>query len=104
VVLARSNDPAASAAGERVTAALEAGGIDAMYDDREDAGAGVKFKDAELVGFPTQVTIGKHVAEGKAEVKSRKTGSVDLVALDDVPRRVKEMLDAVPPGRHLGKA
>jgi prolyl-tRNA synthetase len=104
VVLARSNDAAAAAAGERVTQAVEASGIDTVYDDREDAGAGVKFKDAELVGYPVQVTIGKHVAEGKAEVKSRKTGAVELVPLDDVPRAVQALLDAVPPGRHLGRS
>jgi prolyl-tRNA synthetase len=104
LVLARSNDEAAAAAGDRLYAALGAAGLETVYDDRADAGAGVKFKDAELVGYPIQVTLGKFVAEGKAEVKVRRTGAVELVPLDDVPARAKALLDALPSGRHLGRA
>jgi prolyl-tRNA synthetase len=104
MVLARSNDEAAAAVGERLYAALGTAGLEVAYDDRPDAGAGVKFKDAELVGYPVQVTIGKHVAEGKVEVKVRRTGALELVAFDDVPARVRALLDALPSGRHLGRA
>jgi prolyl-tRNA synthetase len=104
VVLARSNDEAATAAGDRVHDALVAAGLETVYDDRPDAGAGVKFKDAELVGYPVQVTIGKHVAEGKAEVKLRRTGAMELVPLDDVPARARALLASLPSGRHLGRA
>ena len=102
IVLARSNDEAAAAAGERLYQDLIAGGVDVAYDDRADQGAGVKFKDAELVGYPVQVTLGKHVVDGKAEVKSRKTGIVDLVALGDVVAHAKALLAAWPKGRPLG--
>jgi prolyl-tRNA synthetase len=104
LVLARSNDEAAAAAGDRLYAALSAAGLDVVYDDRADQGAGVKFKDAELVGYPVQVTLGKHVVDGKAEVKSRRTGVVDLVALDGVVAHAKALLDAWPKGRHVGKS
>ena len=104
IVLARSNDPQASAAGETLHQAFEAAHVDVVLDDRPDAGAGVKFKDAELVGYPVQVTLGKFVAEGKAEVKLRKTGVVELVALDAVVAHTKELLASLPAGRHLGKA
>jgi prolyl-tRNA synthetase len=104
VVLARSNDPAAAEAGTRVHEALGAAGVEAVLDNREDQSAGVKFKDAELVGYPVQVTIGKHVVEGKAEVKARRTGAVELVPLADVPARVRALLDAMPAGRHLGRS
>ena len=104
IVLARSNDPQATAAGDTLYRALSDAGIDTVYDDRPDAGAGVKFKDAELVGYPLQVTLGKFVVEGKAEVKLRKTGAVELVPLPDVVARAKALLAALPAGRHLGKA
>jgi prolyl-tRNA synthetase len=104
VVLARSNDPAAAEAGSRVHDALVAAGVETVLDDREDQSAGVKFKDAELSGYPVQVTIGKHVVEGKAEVKPRRTGAVELVPLADVPARVRALLDAMPSGRHLGRS
>ncbi len=104
VVLARSNDPMASEAATKIHDALEAAGIDTVLDDREDASAGVKFKDAELVGYPVQVTIGKHVVDGKAEVKLRRTGVLELLALADVPARVRSLLDSLPQGRHVGKA
>ncbi len=104
VVLARNNDPAAAAAADRAYRALWDLGVETALDDREEAGAGVKFKDAELIGYPVQVTMGKHVAAGQAEVKLRRTGAVELVALDAVPARVKAILDAIPLGRALGKA
>ncbi len=104
VVLAKSDDPAAKTAADAVEAALSARGIDVAVDDRKDASAGVKFKDAELVGYPVQVTLGKHVVDGKAEVKSRRTGVVDLVPLSDVPERVATLLASLERGRAVGHA
>ena len=104
IVLARSNDPLAADAATKIYDGLEAAGIDTVLDDREDASAGVKFKDAELVGYPVQVTIGKHVVDGKAEVKLRRTGAMELVALGDVVTRARALLDTLPKGRHLGTA
>jgi len=104
IVVARSNDAVATAAATTLHDAFEAAGIDTVLDDREDASAGVKFKDAELVGYPVQVTIGKHVVDGKAEVKARKTGAMELVALSDVLAHVRALIAGLPAGRHLGKA
>lgn len=104
VVLAKSDDPAAGAAAEAIETALSSRGIDVAVDDRKDASAGVKFKDAELVGYPVQVTLGKFVAEGKAEVKSRKTGAVDLVPLAEVADRAAALLASIPEGRALGRS
>jgi prolyl-tRNA synthetase len=104
IVLARSNDAAASTAAKLVYDALWAAGVDSVLDDREDQSAGVKFKDAELVGYPVRVTIGKHVADGKVEVTVRRTGGTELVAIADAAARVKSLIDAMPTGRHLGKA
>ncbi|NBS50105.1 MAG: hypothetical protein EBS97_05790, partial [Verrucomicrobia bacterium] len=67
-------DPAVQSATDAVIASLEKAGIDYLWDDRDER-PGVKFKDADLLGFPWRVTIGaKSVAKGGVEVKCRKTG------------------------------
>lgn len=62
---------------------LEADGISVMLDDRRDASAGVKFKDAELIGNPIIVVVGKALADGKIEVRQRATGDKSEVALSN---------------------
>ncbi|WP_370614697.1 proline--tRNA ligase [Mumia sp. Pv 4-285] len=63
---------------------LEAAGVEVLYDDRPKVSPGVKFKDAELIGVPTIVVVGRGLAEGVVEVKDRKTGVRENVPLDDV--------------------
>jgi prolyl-tRNA synthetase len=63
-------DAALLAAGEKVAAELDAAGIDVLLDDRDER-AGVKFKDADLVGIPYRINIGKKLAEGKVELVNR---------------------------------
>ena len=58
---------------EKIAAELEAAGYDVLLDDRDER-PGVKFKDADLVGIPYRVNIGKKLAEGKVEVVERATG------------------------------
>ena len=58
-----------------------------ILDDRK-ASVGVKFKDAELVGVPTIVVAGKRFAEGYVEVKDRRSGEREDVALADLPARL----------------
>jgi prolyl-tRNA synthetase len=70
---------AATALAER----LEAAGRTVLLDDR-DASAGAKFADADLIGVPTIVVVGKGLAEGNVEVKDRKSGERRAVALDAV--------------------
>ena len=65
-----SATPALLAAGEKVAADLDAAGIDVLLDDRDER-AGVKFKDADLVGIPYRINIGRGVAEGKVELVDR---------------------------------
>jgi prolyl-tRNA synthetase len=65
-------DEALARAGEEVAAKLEAAGLDVLLDDRDER-PGVKFKDADLVGIPVRVNIGKKFAEGKVEVIHRST-------------------------------
>jgi prolyl-tRNA synthetase len=65
-------DEALARGGEEVAAKLEAAGIDVLLDDRDER-PGVKFKDADLIGIPVRVNIGKKFAEGKVEVIHRST-------------------------------
>ena len=67
---------------------LEAAGVDVLYDDRPKVSPGVKFKDAELIGVPTIVVVGRGLAEGVVEVKDRKTGVRENVPLDDAVARL----------------
>lgn len=70
---------------------LQKSGIEAVLDDREER-AGVKFKDADLIGFPFRITAGKTLAEGLVEFKVRETGEVLKLTPEDA---VKKTVDAV---------
>jgi prolyl-tRNA synthetase len=87
-------DAAMAAIGERMYADLTAAGLDVLYDDRDER-AGVKFKDADLLGMPVRVTVGaKAVKEGVVEVRSRKTKVVQAVPPAEVSAAVRRLLEA----------
>ena len=71
---------------------LEAAGISVMLDDRRDPSAGVKFKDAELIGIPVIMVVGKSLAEGKVELRNRKTGDKSEVAVDQAVAAVTALI------------
>ena len=74
IIATNPDDAAARAVAESLYASCLKHGIEAIYDDRAER-AGVKFKDAELIGFPVQVVVGsRKVKEGKVEIGERKTG------------------------------
>ena len=75
--------------GEKLAAELEAAGLDVLLDDRDER-AGVKFKDADLIGIPYRINVGKKAAEGKVELQTRATSTSMDVALSDVVALVKE--------------
>ena len=68
-------------AAEKLAAELEAAGLEVLVDDRNGVSPGVKFKDAELIGVPTIVVVGKSLAEGNVEVRDRHAGTNEPVAL-----------------------
>ncbi len=78
--------------GEKLAAELEAAGLDVLLDDRDER-AGVKFKDADLVGIPYRINVGKKAAEGKVELVTRATSTSVDVALPDVLALVKERVE-----------
>jgi prolyl-tRNA synthetase len=82
-------DAALREAGENLTAQLDAAGLDVLLDDRDER-AGVKFKDADLVGIPYRINVGKKAASGQVELMSRATSSSVDVALSEVVAQVKQ--------------
>ena len=74
---------------------LEATGITVMLDDRRDPSAGVKFKDAELIGNPIIVVVGKALANGNVEVRVRKSGEKSEVAVGEAVNTITALLAAI---------
>jgi len=74
---------------------LEAIGITVMLDDRRDPSAGVKFKDAELIGNPIIVVVGKALANGNVEVRVRKSGEKSEVAVGEAVSSITALLAAI---------
>jgi prolyl-tRNA synthetase len=92
VVVAQQDDAAVAEAGERAYQGLLEAGVDAIIDDRA-VRAGVKFSDAELVGIPFRITIGKRgLAGGTAELTDRATGTTVAIPLDGIAKHVQEAL------------
>ena len=77
---------------EKLASSLEANGITVMLDDRREASPGVKFKDAELIGNPIIVIVGKALADGKVEVRTRKTGEKREIALSDALTEISSLV------------
>jgi len=71
---------------------IEASGRTVMLDDRRDASPGVKFKDAELIGNPIIVIVGKALIDGKVELRIRKSGEKREVALESAVTEVLALL------------
>jgi prolyl-tRNA synthetase len=93
-VLPLGKEPELVKAAEEVCAALERAGMDVLLDDRDER-AGVKFKDADLVGIPLRIAVGKKgLAEGKVEWKLRRGKAVDLVPLPELEARARALLAA----------
>ncbi|RLK47547.1 proline--tRNA ligase [Microbacterium telephonicum] len=82
-VVAAGRDQAAFDVAEAVSAQLEAGGLDVLYDDRPKVSPGVKFGDAELVGVPQIVIVGRGAADGQVELWDRRSGEREVLPVAD---------------------
>jgi len=75
---------------EKLYNELQANGIDVLYDDRDER-AGTKFKDAELIGIPIRITVGRKVSEGEVEIFLRKDGSRKDVPIENAVETVIQL-------------
>jgi prolyl-tRNA synthetase len=92
VALAGAKNPEVAAAADKLYQDLQAAGIEVLYDDRDER-PGVKFNDADLIGLPVRITLGKKGLDaGNAEVKARRDEGNQDVSLDEVVSKVKAML------------
>ena len=94
VVVAQSDDGPVAKAGEMIYQQLLAEGVEALIDDRSER-AGVKFRDAELVGIPLRITIGKRaLVDDVIELTDRASGQTQRVPLDQAVERVRKAIDS----------
>ncbi|BCW66398.1 proline--tRNA ligase [Arthrobacter sp. NicSoilB4] len=80
------------AAAEKLALELEAAGLDVIYDDRPKVSPGVKFGDAELVGVPTILAVGRGLVDGVVEIKDRRSGDAENIPVE---KAVDYVVDAV---------
>jgi prolyl-tRNA synthetase len=92
VTITNVGDAALRATGETLAAELEAAGLDVLLDDRDER-AGVKFKDADLVGIPYRINVGKKAAAGQVELVDRSTSTSADVGLNEVVALVKKRVE-----------
>ena len=88
-LVATGKDAGVYAAADRIADDLAAAGVTVLYDDRPKVSPGVKFKDAELVGVPTLVVLGRNLADGVVEVRDRATGSRSDVPVETAVEHVR---------------
>jgi prolyl-tRNA synthetase len=78
---------------EEIYLKLEKLGLDVLFDDRDER-PGIKFKDNDLIGIPLRIVVGsKGLAEGKVELKNRKTGEMQLLPIEEAIVQVKQIVD-----------
>ena len=87
-VVATGRDAAAFALAETVSADLEAAGLDVLFDDRPKVSPGVKFGDAELVGVPRILIVGRGAADGEVELWDRRTGERETLPVAEAISRL----------------
>ncbi|MDQ0206310.1 proline--tRNA ligase [Alkalicoccobacillus murimartini] len=80
-----------AALSEKLYVSLKESGWDVLYDDRPER-AGVKFKDADLIGMPLRISVGKRASEGFVEVKVRSTGDSQDIHVDDLAEAIQSKL------------
>lgn len=87
-VIAATKEPEVYTAADALVAELEAQGVNVLYDDRVKISPGVKFGDAELIGVPTIVIVGKGIADGNVELWDRRTGERTSVPVSGIGARL----------------
>lgn len=94
IIPVNDREPELKETAERIYSELGAAGVEVVLDDRQER-AGVKFKDADLIGYPVRVTVGaKALARGNVEVRLRKNGEMQEIALEKLTDWLKDYIEA----------
>ena len=93
-VVATGKDEVVFSTAAELVRELSGAGLDVLYDDRPKVSPGVKFKDAELIGVPTIVTVGRGLADGNVEVKDRRSDERQQVPLTEAVTRITGIVRA----------
>ena len=92
IVVTGKNGDDITVAGEQLAKDLEAQGLDVILDDSNGVSPGVKFKDAELMGIPTIVVVGKSLADGNVEVRDRHAGTNEAIPVASAVQHVVSLV------------
>jgi prolyl-tRNA synthetase len=98
VTITNVREAALLEAGEKIAAELSDAGFDVLMDDRDER-AGVKFKDADLIGVPFRIAVGKKLSEGKVELLNRLTNVMEDLQLEEVVGGVTAACEPSSPAR-----
>ena len=94
VVPVNAQDELQMTTAQKIYDELRAKGVEVVLDDRDER-AGVKFKDADLIGFPMRITVGKSIQEGKVEFKLRTEKDLTLMTADDSVAKVLDIVSNI---------
>jgi len=93
VVVPNISDPEQMSVAEKLVQDLAAAGIETLWDDRDER-AGVKFKDADLIGIPYRITTGRSLKQGEVELTERASGQATEIPIEEVVTTLKERIEA----------
>ena len=91
-VVATGKDPVVFETAARLSGELESAGVRVLYDDRLKVSPGIKFKDAELIGVPTLLIVGKGLLGGTVEIRDRRTGETEEVPVGEAVKRIGSLV------------
>ena len=94
VIPVSTNDELQMTTATKIYEDLQKAGVEVVLDDRDER-AGVKFKDADLIGFPYRITIGKTITEGLVECKVRETGELTKIKPEEAVERLIEIVENI---------
>ena len=100
VTVVKSSDETQLKVAYDIEKRLEAMGVEVMVDDRDER-PGVKFNDADLIGIPIRITVGKFAGEGKVEYKLRRESDHELLTVDEAIDKAKALVDLEGDGRYF---
>ena len=94
VIPVSTNDELQMTTATKIYEDLQKAGVEVVLDDRDER-AGVKFKDADLIGFPYRITIGKTITEGLVECKVRETGELTKIKPEEAVEKLIEIVENI---------